>query len=342
MATLAITRDTIAVHLEQQHLELIGIDADDGDGRRRINVPLRDIERVVVSGCPSISLQAMHALMRNGIPVSFISSHHRWLGALTTDNLANAKRRIAQYKASENEDFRLVVASELVHCKIRNCRRVLQRLAGARKESDTLEQTEATRSLAELAHRVSRIPESMESLRGYEGMAAAVYFSRLKGFFPENLPFEARSKHPPLNAANAIMSWTYAIVTGEIVTAIKTHGLDPYLGFLHDISYNQPSLACDLIEPLRAPLCDMLVMHLLNHRILRPEHFESHGCDDGVYLNANGKRAFFPAYEAAMEREFSRPHEDGHDTFRKVIDEQVLAIVGVLEGKSRYEFFAMP
>lgn len=342
MTTLAITRNSLSVQLEQHHLKVVNHELTEDDVNRCHFVPLHDVERVVISGCPAVSIPVLHELMRRGIPVTFLSANHRWMGALTSDNLANAKRRIAQYKVAENDDERLIVASELVHCKIRNCRRVLQRLSAARKESILPKQLEATQTLAELARKVSLVPESLESLRGYEGLSAAVYFSRLSDFFPADMPFESRSKHPPLNAANALMSWTYSVVIGEIVSAIKAHGLDPFLGYLHEISYNMPALAYDLIEPLRAPLCDMLVMHLLNHRILRPEHFECREDEDGIYLNDIGKRIFFPPYEATMEREFSMPHEECHCTFRKVIEDQVLAVVGILESNSHYEFFNMP
>jgi CRISP-associated protein Cas1 len=342
MATLAITRNTLSVHLEQHHLRLVNHDVPEDDEGRCRYIPLQDVDRVVISGTPAVTIPVLQEFMQRGIPVSFLTNHHRWLGALTSDNVGNAKRRIAQYRAAENAEFRLVLASELVQCKIKNCRRVLQRLSSARKESASPNQLAVSQELSALAHKAAMLPESLDELRGYEGQAAAIYFSRLADFFPDDIPFEKRSKHPPLNPANALMSWCYTIAVGEIVAAIKAHGLDPYLGFLHDTSYNMPSLAYDLLEPLRAPLCDMLTMHLLNHRILRTDHFECVADDDGVYLTHAAKREFFPAYEATMEREFTIPSEEQHVTYRKIITNQVMAIIAAIENSAAYQFYLMP
>lgn len=341
MPTLAITGDTVSARLEQNHLELIKRLPDSRE-LTRLHVPFYDIERVVLVGNPGISIQVLHKLMRLGIPVAFISAHHQWLGSLSSDNAMNAERRIAQYRNSENQDFRLLVSTELILCKIRNSRRVLQRLSAARKESELPAQQSATDELAAIYRKVERIPESMDALRGYEGLAAAVYFARLSDFFPEDMPFQERSRRPPLNEANSLLSWTYAVVESEIHAAIRAHGLDPYLGFLHETSYNMPSLVLDLIEPLRAPLCDMLVMHLLNHRILRKEHFEFHSEDGGTYLKAEARKDFFPAYEATMTRNFTLTPGDPHVTFRKIIESQIITVLKALEGESSYHFFCMP
>lgn len=343
MPTLAVTRDTVSVRLEQNHLELIQKSPDPSvHGTIRLHVPFHDIDRVVLTGCPSVSVQVLHKLMRLGIPVAFVSSRHQWLGSLSSENAMNAERRIAQYRTSSDPQFRLQLAAELILCKIRNSRRVLQRLSAARKESASPVQMEASQKLAEICRKVECIPESMDVLRGYEGLAAAVYFARLNDFFPPDLPFAERSRRPPLNEANSLMSWTYSIVESEIHAAIRVHGLDPYLGFLHETSCNMPSLVLDLIEPLRAPLCDMLVMHLLNHKIIRKEHFEFHSEDGGTYLKPDARKDFFPSYEAAMQRNFTLTPGEPHVTFRKIIENQVLAVIKALEGQSPCRFFCMP
>ena len=173
-------------------------------------------------------------------------------------------------------------------------------------------------------------------------MAAACYFRRLGDFFPPELPFVERSRQPPLNAANSILSWSYTIVLGEIETGLRSHGLDVGIGFLHTLEHSMPSLALDLLEPLRAPLCDMLSLHLLNHKILRLEHFRFDSGDGGTYLNDDGKKLFFTAYEQTMTRKFSLNPGGAHTDFRQIIDRQVCSVIRILEGEDDVEFFHMP
>lgn len=344
MPTLAITQDTISVRMEQSHLELINrpSSGDPEDSPVRLHVPLNDIERVVLVGCPGVSIAVFHRLLSLGIPVSFLSAHHRWLGALSSENPGNAERRLLQFRRFSDETFCLLVASELISCKIRNSRRVLQRLSAPRGESADPRQIRISGELEILQKRVEAVPGSMDELRGLEGFAAALYFERLQDFFPEDLPFVERSRRPPKNEANSLLSWTYSVVLGEIFSRIRVHGLDPYLGVLHSTSFQRPSLALDLLEIFRAPLCDMLVMHLFNHRILRREHFQRSLTEEGVYLKPESRALFFPSYEAAMSRMFMLKTGTQHTCFRSLIDQQVLMMIRVLEDRREYEFFCMP
>lgn len=344
MPTLAITQDTISVRMEQAHLELINRPSSGNaeDSPLRLHVPLNDIERVVLIGCPGVSIAIFHRLLNMGIPVSFLSVHHRYLGSLSSENPGNAERRLQQYRRCSDETFRLLVSSELVACKIRNSRRVLQRLSAPRGESAASKQIRVSEELDILRRKVESVPGTMDELRGLEGLAAALYFNRLQDFFPEDLPFVERSRQPPRNEANSLLSWTYSIVLGEIFSRIRVHGLDPYIGVLHSTTFRKPSLALDLLEVFRAPLCDMLVMHLFNHRILRREHFFRSLEEDGVYLKPESRALFFPSYEAAMSRKFLLKSGSAHTCFRSLIDQQVLMMIRVLEDRQDYEFFCMP
>jgi CRISPR-associated protein Cas1 len=179
----------------------------------------------------------------------------------------------------------------------------------SRDESADPKHLDAGNSLQALAGQ-AQATDSFDSLRGYEGYGAALYFDRLRRYFPETAPFNGRNRRPPKDAANALLSWTYTIVLTEIDAAVRSAGLDPCLGFLHEISYGRPSLSLDLLEPLRAPLCDMLVLGLLNHRLVRAEeHFETSPEDGGVTLNDRGRRAFFPEYERTMQRRFAESED---------------------------------
>lgn len=254
----------------------------------------------------------------------------------------NALRRVRQYEATSNAELRRRVASALVEAKIRNSRRVLQRLSASRGESAATAQKNASEALLRLRKSVRRGCFDLDSLRGMEGMAAACYFKRLADFFPEEAPFRERSRRPPLDAANALLSWTYSIVLGEIDACVRLHGLDPGIGFLHALEFSMPSLALDLLEPLRAPLCDSLALALLNRSILRKEHFRVSEEDGGTYLSDEGKPLFFMAYERAMTRKFVCRRGEPRVDFRRVLERQVCSVVRILEGGADADFFVMP
>ena len=342
MPSLVITRDTVSIRLHSERLELIRHSETDNENLERISVPLYDVERVMICGRPIVTLPVLHKLMYLHIPVIFLTSHGRWLGAIDSGNQTNAARRIHQYEMFRDSRMRNTAASKLIYAKIRNSRRVLQRLASARQESDSQMQQDATAFLRNSCTQIHRNIPTLDVLRGVEGMAAACYFRRLADFFPPELPFVERSRRPPLNAANSILSWSYTIVLGEIEACLRSHGLDVSIGFLHTVEHSMPSLALDLLETLRAPLCDMLSLHLLNHKILRSGHFQFNSEDGGTYLNDDGKKPFFTAYEQAMTRKFTLRAGESHVDFRQVIDRQVCSVIKILEGDENAEFFIMP
>ncbi len=306
-----------------------------------LSVPFFDIERVVVTGRAQLSTPLIQRLAREGIPICFLSGGGRWLGSLYPTAGNHALRRVRQYEIARDDALALSIAKKLVASKLMNSRRVLQRLSASRDQSETAEQLSAANSLLKTA-RDAEQATGMDELRGYEGVGAAVYFKRLSAFFPEDIPFTVRSRRPPRDAANALLSWTYTILLGEIDGAVQAAGLDPCLGFLHDISYGRPSLSLDLLESLRAPVCDMLTLRLLNHNILKAADFEYQAEDGGTYLTRDARKSFFVEYERTMTRRFSPAKNEAHTDFRGVLREQVNALLRLLENRGDGEFFRMP
>jgi CRISPR-associated protein Cas1 len=313
-----------------------------GEGVEKLTVPLYDLDRVVVCGNPCVSLPVFKKLMKVGVPLFFITESGRWIGSMSPDDNKNAARRIRQYELAKDSDFALLVSRRIVAAKIRNSRRVLQRLAANREISHHLAHREAMGRLAKL---VAQAPssENLDELRGVEGMAAAVYFGRLGKYFPEEVPFVNRTRRPPGDAANALLSWTYAIVQGEIDGAIRSRGLDSCIGCLHSVEHGRPSLTLDLLEPLRAPCCDMIVLNILNHKHLGAEDFEFREEDGGTYMKQVARKRFFETYERAMTRKFTPVGGGSHVNFRDVIHKQISAFLKAMEDENaEYEFFLMP
>ena len=340
MPTLYINGKNTEARLDDRRSVVSWLDGKQDDVAT-VEAPLHDLDRVVIVGKPSVSMAAIHSFVRNGIPVYLISRSGRWLGSLMPNKNGNALRRLHQYEAANDEALALSIAKKLVFAKIRNMRRVLQRLAANRKQSEEPAQMDACNSLLKMQHSLVAA-EGLEAVRGYEGVSTAIYFGRLGTFFPPTLPFVSRSKRPPLDGANALLSWTYTIVLAEIDAEIRCAGLDPCLGFLHNISTGRASLACDLLEPLRAPLCDLLVLNLLNHGLIKVQNFHREDEDGGIYLNDDAKGCFFSEYEQYMERSFAEVKGGNHVTFRHVIKNMVSNVCNALEAKELKDFFLMP
>ncbi len=344
MPSLVLTSDCLSLRLESRRIDVVRRNPNSPDDPPvRTQVPFHDLDRVVVIGRPAVTLPVLTELMDNGIPTFFLTAKGRWRGAIAPDRNLNAARRVRQYEMATDPDFCLRVARRLVEAKLRNCRRVLQRLAANRELSDTVEHESICNELKHLVQRAGNAGTADE-LRGVEGLAAARYFRRIGQFFPREVPFRERTRRPPRDAANALLSWTYTILLGEVEGAVRAHGLDAGLGVLHSDALNAPSLALDLLEPLRPAVADLLVLGILNHGILKPEHFEVHSDDGGTYLTEAARKPFFVAYEQAMTRRFSPARGEPHTDLRHAIDDQVCTYLAALErGKSDdIVFFHLP
>ncbi|NLE66463.1 MAG: CRISPR-associated endonuclease Cas1, partial [Lentisphaerae bacterium] len=233
MPSLILNGRGTDARLDSHHVVISRHEGDASSPPR--HVPLHDVDRVVVVGQPHISMAVLCELMKRGLPVSFLTPAGRWLGTLSPDNNLNAARRLAQYDRSRDETLSVPVARALIAAKLQNARRVLQRLAANRSETQLPAHAQCQEEIKRLIGRTTRETD-LESLRGLEGLGSARYFGQLKRYFPEHMPFPERSRRPPRDPANALLSWTYTIVLGELDAQVRSHGLDPGIGFLHRLT----------------------------------------------------------------------------------------------------------
>ncbi len=343
MASLILNGDTLRVTLQSKRIEVLCRVVDEqGERHETHQVPLFDVERVVVMGTPSVSMPVLTRLMDEGIPCFFLTRHGRWRGSLLPDNNLNAHRRIRQYEMGTDAAFALRVSRKLIHAKIKNARRVLQRLAANRDLSSDPEQIRVSDEMRIWADK-TLIASTIDIARGFEGMAAALYFQRLGCFFSESIPFTTRNRRPPRDPANALLSFAYTVLLGEMEGAIRAHGLDAGIGCLHCDRTNTPSLALDLMEPLRPVVADLLVLNLVNHNMVKPDDdFETGTEDGGIYLSETGRKVFFLMYEQAMTRRFALAKGQPHTDLRKVLDDHVCIYLRMLEQNADEDFFLLP
>ncbi|MGM0609351.1 MAG: CRISPR-associated endonuclease Cas1, partial [Candidatus Muiribacteriota bacterium] len=191
--------------------------------------------------------------------------------------------------------------------------------------------------------------DSMDKIRGLEGAASALYFRMFNKMVKNpDFKFTKRSKRPPLDPINAMLSYIYTILLSEVLTALQINGLDPYLGSLHEISYGRPSLACDLVEEYRAPVADRFVLELVNRKIVKPDDFiirnnkksfadeEDMNINRPVEMKPKFRNKFIESYEYMMNTGFYYQPENKKLSIRKIISKQVDFFIKALENKDEY------
>lgn len=339
MATLVLNRNSISVHLESDHLVL----------RRHLpqeeepeveTLPVRDVDRVLVIGSPAVTMPVLTRFLDRDIPCVFLTKGGRWRGLLKSGLSYNVARRMRQYDRLRERDFCLPLARECVVAKLQNARRGIQRLCSNR--SIAMPTNDHSAGLSACIAQ-ARSAMALDDLRGIEGVGSFHYFRLLARFFPSDFPFRTRSRRPPLDPANALLSFAYTCLLNECLSAIALHGLDPALGFMHQDRERSPSLALDLMEPFRPAFADLLVLNLLNHgRFSHDRHFQTNEDSGGWYLDEGGRQIFYPACEAALERLFLPRGESTRITFRQAIDRQVVNLVRCLENGDSPRFFRLP
>lgn len=335
MATICLVTPGTAAWLNGERLIVRTPPADDAPDGTEHQIHLRDIETVILGSRADLSIPALASLLRRGIPVLIASSTHAVIGVCAPPAPRSAAR-LRQYERTRDPAFVLTIARSLVRAKILNERRVLQRLASARAGVNV---SAALADLDTLASKAA-VAESLDVLRGCEGAAAGHYFDAFGRFFPDDCPFERRSRQPPHNPPNAILSYAYSLLAAELETELLAAGLDPSVGFLHETEDRRPSLALDLLEPFRAPVADALALDLLGHQTLQPDrHFEPR--EGGIYMNLDGRRRFLVAYERRMSREFLSRQTGQRTTLRGELRRAALGLKAAIVDNQPFEPFQM-
>lgn len=281
----------------------------------RRQIPFVDLEHVVVDAAVSLTTPALCALLEHGIPIIFLAHGHAPAGVALP--LQRGTTILAsQLDRARDRVFRLEQARLLVRAKILNQRRVLQRLAANRKQ--TLLAVPWLNAIASQAAAAA----SVDSLRGLEGAAAGRYFEELSQFFPAALPFERRTRRPPHNEANSLLSFLYTLLGTELALHLRACGLEPGWGVYHEAEDGRPALALDLLEPFRAPIADALALDLFNHKRLQEKDF--YRVEQACLLKRTSRRTVFVALENRLEREFFHEQSGHRTTLRRLFKELCL------------------
>jgi CRISPR-associated protein Cas1 len=279
------------------------------------------IDRVVIFGNVQVSTQAMAFLLDRGIDTTFLSSRGRLKGRLAPLASKNAFLRVRQYERIRDPRFVARVAAAIVSGKIFNCSEVLARHQRNHPECNLHLELSL---LARLSAKAGEEPP-LDALRGIEGQAAAIYFKGFPRMLRRSMDFKKRTRRPPTDPINALLSFAYTLLYNEAIGALVSVGFDPYLGFLHSLDYGRCSLALDLIEELRAPVADRLVLNVTNLEVVKAQDFAADG-SQGIYIKDAARKRFLNEYERLMTGEFPHRRTGERISFRRVLHDQALAM----------------
>lgn len=275
----------------------------------KLQLPVLMIGGIVCFGQVSCSPALMHFCSERGVSISFLSEHGRFLARVVGPAHGNVLLRREQYRRADDAELTRALAATFIAAKIINSRASLRRALRDRPGADGGgEVQDALRILSGL---LTQLPgeETLDAARGVEGAAAHAYFSVFDHLITqqkEEFFFRSRSRRPPLDRVNALLSFVYTLLMHDVVSALETVGLDPAVGFLHRDRPGRPGLALDLVEELRSPLADRLVLALVNLRQLSAEDFTA--AENGaVVLTAEGRKTVLAAYQQRKQEELLHP-----------------------------------
>ena len=292
-AALRLDHDTVRVVVEQETCA---------------RLPLVRLQAIMAFGRVSVTTPLIHRCAEDGRGVVWLTSHGRFRARLTGGTLGNVLLRRAQHEALSDPEHTVALARQYVAGKVQNARTLMLRAArDSANEADEAELRAAARQVGALLDD-ARECSDLDVLRGLEGNAARTYFaafSRMVRADRREFSPSGRSRRPPRDRVNALLSFCYALLRAECEAALEGVGLDPQVGYLHSLRPGRPALALDLMEELRPAIVDRLVLRIINRRQIRTEHFdESPG--GAVGLNEAGRRATLTAYQT--RKESTSPH----------------------------------
>lgn len=276
---------------------------------RKVAIPIHHLESICVFGASTISPPALGLCWEHGVAVNYLGQFGRLHARMTGVADTSVTLRRVQFRAADDPARCAKIARQIIAGKIQNSRNSLLRAARETKEDEKPARLNAvTDSLAEQVRSLPGLAE-LNSLRGMEGMASNLYFSVFDLCFKQqrdDFLFGTRSRRPPRDRVNCLLSFLYALVRHDCIAALTTAGLDPFVGFLHVDRPNRPSLALDLMEEFRPWLGDRLAITLVNRQQIGPGDFAVREGGAVEFTDAGRKRVI-KAYQERKQEKLNHP-----------------------------------
>lgn len=271
--------------------------------------PLHTLSAILSFSYPGASPALMGACAQRGISMAFCTPQGKFLARITGETNGNVLLRRAQYRIADDPKQSCVIARAMVFGKVHNARWSIERTRrdhGLRVDDQRLKEVsgQLKSMLPQLLCQVD-----LDSLRGQEGAAATAYFDVFEQLILGDrsvFHFQTRSRRPPLDPVNALLSFAYSLLAHDCAWALESVGLDSYVGFLHRDRPGRSSLALDLMEELRPCIADRFVLTCINNRIFQRSDFISRE-NGGVFLNEDGRRTFLKRWQERKKESLTHP-----------------------------------
>jgi CRISPR-associated protein Cas1 len=304
------------------------------DDEERLRIPVHNLESIVCFGNVLCSPFLLGHCGRHGVHLSFLSRNGRFLARVVGATSGNVLLRREQYRRADDDQASTAIARNIVFAKLANCRSLIKRTLRDHRAATDARRLERGHAALARCLTEAQTANGLDRLRGIEGAAGREYFACFDALViqqRDTLPFNGRSRRPPLDPVNALLSFLYTLLVHDVIGALEGVGLDPQVGFLHRDRPGRPSLALDLMEELRPVIADRLTLTLINRRQVEQSDFvikES----GAVLLTDSGRKKVLVAYQKRKDDVLSHPYLREKTTLGLVPHLQALLLARYLRG----------
>jgi CRISPR-associated protein Cas1 len=304
--------------------------------KQKVEVPIREVQQILVFGNIQLSTSAIQVCLQEEIAVLFLSQSGQYHGHLWSAESRHLENELVQVEKRSDAAFQLNVSKAIVYGKLMNSKQLLLRFNRKRKLG------EVERAILGITQDIEALEliDNLDTLRGYEGIAAARYFPAFgKLITNDKFEFSLRNRQPPTDPVNSLLSFGYTLLFNNVLSFIIAEGLSPYLGNFHYGERQKHYLAFDLMEEMRSVVVDSLVLNIVNHSLFKPHDFDIVSSTGGVYLNQSARKVFLKQFEMRMNEEVYHPDLQSKATYRHAIQLQVRRYKRSLLSGIAYEAF---
>ena len=296
---LYITTDGSYIHKERETIVV------EQEGKKVFQAPFHAFGGIFCFGRVMVSPALMGSCGEQGIELAFFTGYGRFQARVLGPQTGNVLLRRAQHRLADSEP--ILLARTFVGAKLANSRQILLKQIRNHGQNESLNQ--CSRQLAGSLRRLE-FSSDIGSIRGIEGDAAAGYFAVFNELISldqrEDFQFSGRTRRPPLDAVNAMLSFTYSLLTNEIASALQGVGLDPYIGFLHTDRPGRLSLALDMLEEFRAWWCDRFVLTLVNRKQMKKSDFVKEA-SGAIRMKDYARKELLAAWQERKQEQITHP-----------------------------------
>jgi CRISPR-associated protein Cas1 len=286
--------ETVAVNIEQ---------------KIRAKIPIHTLDGIVCFGAVTCSPFLMGFCAEKDVSLSFLTRYGRFLASVKGPVSGNVLLRRRQFRMADSPEICAQMTGFILTGKLFNCRTVLER--ALRDHREKINEARLKKVSNRMKDYIKKgLPDGDVSyLRGIEGDAAHQYFSifnELTLSQKQGFRFEGRSRRPPMDRINCLLSFIYTLLVHDVRSALETVGLDPSVGFLHRDRPGRPGLALDIMEEFRPVLGDRLVLSLINRNQIQPDGFQTKE-SGGVYMDDSTRKTVLEAYQKRKQEKLMHP-----------------------------------